>query len=347
MTQPFRLQPDRLDGLAQDLFAVHDQDLRPALSALRAVNVALAASWRGHAAETFHHHYAGWADQLAVKGQDLIAIAVFLRTVASEYRRLDADLRPPVTGLDLTARGSPGASVSDRYRTLSQGAPYWAIDLRGHLRPLTPAERIAYARAHDVQCQLLDWLLELVRVKATSKEGDLTVRIGLYDSGQAQTQVNPLGGLNREGAYDYALGVALGRDARAGVFVEAALLKSDTQHLLVGDERLGLTINHGGRAMGVDAFLGGQATPEGELAAGVSIGATLLSLYAGLGLNLGGRNYGLFAAGGLQAKAGAVAGSDEVRLDAGPVSLGFEVKDVLDDEPWLVVDRDGLRHQGE
>jgi uncharacterized protein YukE len=356
MTDAFRLQPDHLEGLAHDLCAVHEHNLRPALNALRAVDIALSASWEGRAAEAFHRLHAGWADRLAVCGQDLIAIAVFLQTAAGEYRRLDADLHGSLTGPGPAQAGPPGATptanwvgatADDRYRTLSRGAPYWAIDTKGHLRQLTPAERIAYARARDAQCQLLDWLLETVNLKATGKEGDLTIRVGLQASGQAQTHVNPLGGLNREGAYATTLGVAFGRDTRAGVFAEAALLKSDTQHLLIGDERLGLTLNHGGRAMGVDVFLGGQASPEGGLAAGVSIGATLLSLYAGLGLNLGGRNYSLFAAGGLQARAGAVASTDTVRLDAGPVSLGFEVKDVLDDEPWLVVDPDGLRQQGE
>jgi hypothetical protein len=312
-------------------------DLCRALAALRAVEGVLALSWHGRARDRFLALYVGWADQLAVYGYDLVAIAVFLRAVADEYRRLDGALRTLVANQALPA-GLTGDSLRERYAAATCGAPYWALDTYGNLRSLTPAERIAYCRALEAQRDFFETLLELLQFKVTSKDGALAVRLGLSASGQAEAEPNPLGGLNRQGAYSYLFGMELGRANRAGVFFDASVLQSSTQHLLLGSEAFGLTFNHGGRVMGFDAFLGAGETAEGGLAAGASTGVTLLSLYLGLGLNVGGRNYGLYAAGGLQAKVGGVAGSDRVSVDAGPISFGLEIKDALDDEPWLDLD---------
>lgn len=89
MTHTFRLNPPELDRLAGALDDAHAGDYRNALAALRRVEAALAGAWAGPSRAAFQTHYGGWIGALERIGQDLPAMAAFLRATADEYRRLD------------------------------------------------------------------------------------------------------------------------------------------------------------------------------------------------------------------------------------------------------------------
>jgi WXG100 family type VII secretion target len=135
-TTRFRMDPDQMEALSRELDGLYQSDFRAITRALTQIDHALGGAWTGPSRQAFQAQFAGWVRATEPLGHSLLAIALFLREAAAEYRRLDATLaqrdladahQQPHTGRQ-TAPPTPAA-----WAAFLASLPAWQVALLQNL----------------------------------------------------------------------------------------------------------------------------------------------------------------------------------------------------------------------
>jgi WXG100 family type VII secretion target len=94
---PLYIDTHRVDEIAASIGG-HQTTINETLTALRGLNTDLASAWDGSAQNTFEATYGDWITQLERYSETLTSVQGYLKSVAENFRQLDAAARQAASG---------------------------------------------------------------------------------------------------------------------------------------------------------------------------------------------------------------------------------------------------------